>query len=160
MLTCLKALTTPHLLCRFGKAVRSPCMDLGSQASGSTDEHDLSCTTGVKEFLEKCETKYITKERMKRNFFTLRLDGQRHAWLHALKQSHCQYCHYVRANEFDDAQKISFKYKRQNKKRNTMVCTIYVCPAPFLRWEYFISRRFAERISSGTCHVHTLQRNF
>jgi hypothetical protein len=28
MLTCLEALTTPHLLCWFGKAVHSPCKNL------------------------------------------------------------------------------------------------------------------------------------
>jgi hypothetical protein len=101
----------------------------GSQASGSTNEHDLSCATGIKEFLEKCKTHYITKDRMERNFFTRRLDGQRHAWVHALEQSHCQYCHYVWANEFDDAQKVSFKYKRQNKKKiiQCLVCNVNLC---------------------------------
>ena len=116
------------------------------------------------------------------------------------------------ANEFDDAQKVSFKYKRQNKKKiiQCLVCNVnlctrcdhtfhgvemassdvlynsplitkdelcfftnttsehteipwcapFMCPELFSRWEYSISRRFAERISSGTCHVRTLQRNF
>jgi hypothetical protein len=30
--------------------------------------------------LEKCKTHCITKGRKERNFFTRRLDGQRHAW--------------------------------------------------------------------------------
>ena len=51
----------------------------GSQASWSTDEHDLNCSTGVKEILEKCKTHCITKGRKERNFFTRRLDGQRRA---------------------------------------------------------------------------------
>ena len=63
----------------------------------------LNGPTGVKEFLEENKTHYITKDRMDRNFFSRRLDGQRHAWVHALEQMHCQYCRYVWANELDDA---------------------------------------------------------
>ena len=54
----------------------------GSQASGSTNKHDLTCATGVKKFLEKCKTHYITKDRMERNFFTWRLDRQRPECMH------------------------------------------------------------------------------
>ena len=102
-----------------------------SQAILSTDEHDLTCPTRVKEFLENCKTHYITKDWMERNFFTRRLDGQRHAWVHALEESHCQYCHFVWVNEYNEAQKVAckYKYKRQNKKKiiQCLVCNVNLC---------------------------------
>ena len=92
----------------------------GSMTGGPTEiEHDFSCPSGVETYLNNNKVHHITKGRMDTNYFNRRLDGQRHAWIHALNKHHCQYCHYMWANEFDDAQRVSFHYKKQNKYKIT-----------------------------------------
>jgi hypothetical protein len=87
---------------------------LYGQLSTSEEEIDWSCPSGMKDYFKKNKAHYITRDRMEKNFFSWRLDGQRHAWVHAMKKHHCQYCHYQWANEFDDAQREIFQYMRQN----------------------------------------------
>jgi hypothetical protein len=124
-LMCLKGLTMPHLLCRFRKAVHSPCMDL-KLASLLTNMISLA-----QRGLRNGETKpySITKDRMETNFFSQRLDRQRHAWVHTSEKRYCQYCRYVWANELDEAQKLTFKHKRQNKMKiiRCLVCNVNLC---------------------------------
>ena len=103
---------------------------LSSMTGGPTEmEHDFSCPSGVETYLNNNKVHHITKGRMDTNFFNRRLDGQRHAWIHALNKHHCQYCHYVWANEFDDAQRVSFHYKKQNKYKiiRCLVCNVNLC---------------------------------
>ena len=83
----------------------------GSVRQSGEEEHDLSCVEGRKAFFKKRKASHITKERMDGAYFSERLDGQRHAWVHALESHHCQYCYYVWANEFDIEQRKTFKYK-------------------------------------------------
>ena len=101
----------------------------GSQSSRTTDEHDLTCPTGVKEFLGETKPYSITKDRMETNFFSQRLDGQRHAWVHTSEKTYCQYCRYVWANELDEGQKLTFKHKKQNKMKiiRCLVCNVNLC---------------------------------
>ncbi len=96
-----------------------------------SEEVDLSCPAGRKTFLMVTKACHITKERMDGNYFSSRLDGQRHACVHALESNHCQYCYYVRANEFDDAQRVSFKFKKQNKTKiiRCLVFNVNLCCA-------------------------------
>ena len=49
--------------------------------------------------------------------------------MHALEVSHCQYCHFVWVNEFNEVQKIAFKYKKQDKKKiiQCLVCNVNLC---------------------------------
>ena len=103
---------------------------LSSMTGGPTEiEHDFSCPSGVETYLNNNKVHHITKGRMDTNFFNRRLDGQRHAWIHALNKHHCQYCHYVWANEFDDTQRVSFHYKKQNKYKiiRCLVCNVNLC---------------------------------
>ena len=102
----------------------------GSMTGGPTEiEHDFSCPSGVETYLNNNKVHHITKGRMDTNYFNRRLDGQRHAWIHALNKHHCQYCHYMWANEFDDAQRVSFHYKKQNKYKiiRCLVCNVNLC---------------------------------
>jgi hypothetical protein len=102
----------------------------GSQPGQSTDvEDDFSCPSGVETYLKHNKVHHITKERLETNFFNRRLDGQRHAWIHALESHHCQYCHFVWVNELDDVQRVSFKFKKQNKKKiiRCLVCNVNLC---------------------------------
>jgi hypothetical protein len=101
----------------------------GSKAGESSNKHDLTFMMGVKNFLQENKTHYITKDRMDTNYFSRRLEGQRHAWVHQSKKAHCQYCHYVWANELDDEQKESFKHKKQNKRKVILclVCNVNLC---------------------------------
>jgi hypothetical protein len=92
-------------------------------------EDDFSCPSGVEAYLKHNKVHHITKERLETNFFNRRLDGQRHAWIHALESHHCQYCHFVWVNELDDVQRVSFKFKKQNKKKiiRCLVCNVNLC---------------------------------
>jgi hypothetical protein len=102
----------------------------GSQSGRSTEvEDDFSCPSGVETYLKHNKVHSITKERLETNFFSRRLDGQRHQWIHALNKHHCQYCSYVWANELDDVQRVSFKCKKQNKNKiiRCLVCNVNLC---------------------------------
>ena len=98
----------------------------GSARQSGEEEHDLSCVEGRKAFFKKRKASHITKERLDGSYFSERLDGQRHAWVHALKKHPCQYCYYAWANEFDIAQKKTFKWKKQNQYKiiRCMVCNV------------------------------------
>ena len=88
---------------------------------------------GIKKFYEAKTNKphSITRERMMNNFFSRRLDGQRHAWIPAMTTHHCQYCHYVWANEYDADKQETFKWKKQHKFRviRCLVCNVNLCHA-------------------------------
>jgi hypothetical protein len=96
-----------------------------------SEEVDLSCPARRKTFLMAMKACHITKERMDGNYLSSRLDRQRHAWVHALESNHCQHCYYVWANEFDDVQRVLFKFKKQNKTKiiQCLVCNVNLCCA-------------------------------
>ena len=102
----------------------------GYLSGGATEvEHDFSCPSGIATYLKNNKVHHITKERMDRNFFNRRLDGQRHAWIHALNKHSCQYCHYMWANELDDTQRVTFMCKKQKKYKiiRCLVCNVNLC---------------------------------
>ncbi len=111
---------TTHSLSMYGRS---------TPQSEVEDNHDLSCLTGREAYFSARKPCHITKDRMEGSYFARRLDGLRHEWVHALRDNHCQYCYYVWANDFDDAQRDSFRYKKQNRKNiiRCLVCNVNLC---------------------------------
>ena len=102
----------------------------GATASVTEESNnDLSCPLGVRMYLEKTKTNYITRERMEGNFFKNRLDGLRHDWMHALKISHCQLCSYMQTHQMDKQQQEAWRHKQQNKSQiiRCLTCNVNLC---------------------------------
>lgn len=93
------------------------------------EDTDLSCRSGVREYLRKKKTTSITRERMEGSFFQNRLDGLWHDWVHALEKSHCQLCYYKYTHEMDERQQEAWKYKHQNRWNiiRCLTCNVNLC---------------------------------
>jgi hypothetical protein len=78
--------------------------DAAASVSDEYEETDLSCRSGMRAYLKKKKTTYITRDRMDASFFKNRLDGLMHDWVHALEKSHCQLCYHMYTHEMDELQ--------------------------------------------------------
>ena len=97
------------------------------------DEHgwDLTCPSGIENYLSSVKVTSITKNRLEGGHFLRRLDGLRHAsW--PVSGVTCQYCHYQYSHVLKDDQKQKgvLDWTRQNRKtiRRCLVCNVNLCP--------------------------------
>ena len=94
------------------------------------DEYDFKSERGILEYLDQVKQSTVNASRLRTNFFPRRLDGLRHGCIPCSgTPAHCQYCYYQWSNVFNDEEKKSFLYMKQNKKqiRRCLVCNVNLC---------------------------------
>jgi hypothetical protein len=55
----------------------------GPDNKTNKDDWDFTTTEGIKAFLENNPASYLTQHRLDTNWFTCRLDGRQHGYIHA-----------------------------------------------------------------------------
>ena len=71
--------------------------------------YNLTESYGRECYLAAVPTVRITKGALAGGYFRHRLDGMRHNWIPASRNSHCQWCYYKLHNEYDEKDRKHFR---------------------------------------------------
>jgi hypothetical protein len=97
---------------------------------------DLSCQTGIDEYLASNHGTKLTKGNMAGSGFARRFDGRYHATVKAPSITRCQYCYYVWKHTFNAKEQETWDHMEQNRQfiLRCLVCNVNLCPNCINEW--------------------------
>ena len=121
-----------------GEASSTVSLSLSS-FGGALKSHrqwDLSCQTGIDEYLASNHGTKITKGNMAGSGFARRFDGRYHSTVKAPSITRCQYCYYIWKHTMNVKEQETLDHMEQNRQFifRCLVCNVNLCPNCINEW--------------------------